>query len=97
MYEHSTHLIVIVSQCILTAVYVHCCSPERIGLLNPATSDGRIIFLLPWQGATIAGTTDTKCEVTDNPTPTETEVQFILKEIRDYLNPDVDGASIIYA
>ncbi|XP_067934879.1 glycerol-3-phosphate dehydrogenase, mitochondrial-like isoform X2 [Watersipora subatra] len=65
-------------------------SPQRMGLLDPATSDGRIIFFLPWQGMTIAGTTDNKCELTDNPSPTEEEVQFILQEIKDYLNPDIN-------
>lgn len=62
-----------------------------MGLLDPATSDGRVVFFLPWQGVTIAGTTDNKCELTDNPSPTEQEVQFILKEIKNYLNPDVNG------
>ena len=38
-----------------------------------------------------AGTTDHPCEVTDNPTPSEAEIQFILKEIRNYLSPDVNG------
>ena len=37
------------------------------------------------------GTTDSPCEVTDNPTPSEEEIQFILKEVRNYLNPDVNG------
>lgn len=32
-------------------------SPGNMGLLDPATSDGRVIFFLPWQGNTIAGTT----------------------------------------
>lgn len=30
-------------------------SPENMGLLDPATSDGRVIFFLPWQKMTIAG------------------------------------------
>ena len=25
-------------------------SPRSMGLLDPATSDGRVIFFLPWQG-----------------------------------------------
>lgn len=37
------------------------------------------------------GTTDNSCDVTDNPAPTEGEIQFILKEIRNYLSPDVNG------
>lgn len=32
-------------------------SPRNMGLIDPATSDGRVIFFLPWQGSTIAGTT----------------------------------------
>lgn len=34
-------------------------SPRNMGLLDPATSDGRVIFFLPWEGSTIAGTTGT--------------------------------------
>lgn len=65
-------------------------SPEQMGLLDPSTSDGRVIFFLPWQRQTIAGTTDLPCEVTHNPKPTEDEIQFILQEIKNYLNPDVE-------
>lgn len=65
-------------------------SPANMGLLDPSTSDGRVIFFLPWEHATMAGTTDNSCSVTDNPAPTEAEIQFILKEIRNYLSPDVN-------
>ncbi|GFS27195.1 glycerol-3-phosphate dehydrogenase [Elysia marginata] len=65
-------------------------SPESMGLLDPSTSDGRVIFFLPWQNVTLAGTTDTPCEVADNPKPTEKDIQFILNEIRNYLSPDVE-------
>ncbi|BFZ21890.1 hypothetical protein BsWGS_24929 [Bradybaena similaris] len=65
-------------------------SPANMGLLDPATSDGRVIFFLPWQNVTLAGTTDTPCEVTDSPQPTEKDIQFILNEIRNYLSSDVD-------
>ena len=41
-------------------------SPEKMGLIDPETSDGRVIFLLPWQNSTIAGTTDSPCEVVKN-------------------------------
>lgn len=65
-------------------------SPERMGLLDPDTSDGRVIFLLPWQKHTIAGTTDSPCKVTESPSPSEQEIQFILNEVRHYLSPDVE-------
>ncbi|XP_065221451.1 glycerol-3-phosphate dehydrogenase, mitochondrial isoform X2 [Planococcus citri] len=65
-------------------------SPEQMGLLDPSTSDGRVIFFLPWQKQTIAGTTDLPCDVTHHPKPTEDEIQFILHEVKNYLNPDVE-------
>lgn len=65
-------------------------SPESMGLLDPNTSDGRVIFFLPWEGFTIAGTTDKLCEVTHHPAPTEVDIQFILREIKKYLNADVN-------
>ena len=60
-----------------------------MGLIDPETSDGRVIFLLPWLNHTIAGTTDTPCEVTNSPNPTEQDISFILNEVKNYLSPDV--------
>jgi len=65
-------------------------SPQEMGLLDPATSDGRVIFFLPWLDHTIAGTTDSPCQVTHTPGPTEADIQFILNEVKNYLNPDVN-------
>ena len=45
--------------------------PKTMGLLDPATSDGRVIFFLPWQGNVIAGTTDSPTTVSQNPIPPE--------------------------
>lgn len=70
-------------------------SPEEMGLLDPDTSDGRVIFFLPWQKLTIAGTTDTPCDVTRSPAPTEKDISFILHEVKHYLNPDLEGTAII--
>lgn len=67
-----------------------------MGLLDPDTSDGRVIFFLPWQRHTIAGTTDLPCKVTHNPKPTEDEIVFILEEVKNYLNPDVEGELSIF-
>lgn len=66
-------------------------SPESMGLLDPATSDGRVIFFLPWQKMTIAGTTDTPTDVTPHPIPSEEDINFILNEVRNYLSCDVEG------
>ncbi|XP_025784789.1 glycerol-3-phosphate dehydrogenase, mitochondrial [Puma concolor] len=66
-------------------------SPESMGLLDPATSDGRVIFFLPWQKMTIAGTTDTPTDITHHPIPSEEDINFILNEVRNYLSCDVEG------
>ena len=34
-------------------------SPEHLGMIVPKTKDGRVVFMLPWLDATIAGTTGT--------------------------------------
>lgn len=62
-------------------------SPAHMGLVDPQTSDGRVIFFLPWQGNTIAGTTDSPTDVTPNPMPSEKDIQWILKEVQNYLSP----------
>ncbi|PSN63863.1 glycerol-3-phosphate dehydrogenase mitochondrial precursor [Corynespora cassiicola Philippines] len=64
-------------------------SPANMGLIDPSTSDGRVIFFLPWQGNTIAGTTDTPTSITKDPIAGEEEIEWILKEIRRYLQPDI--------
>lgn len=66
-------------------------SPDNMGLLDPATSDGRVIFFLPWEKMTIAGTTDSPTDVTSHPIPTEEDINFILNEVRNYLSVDVEG------
>lgn len=65
-------------------------SPANMGLIDPSTSDGRVIFFLPWQGNTIAGTTDSPAEITSQPLPSERDINWILSEIRGYLAPDIN-------
>ncbi|KAF2166873.1 hypothetical protein M409DRAFT_66421 [Zasmidium cellare ATCC 36951] len=65
-------------------------SPSNMGLIDPRTSDGRVIFFLPWQGNTIAGTTDAPCDVTPNPIASEKEIDWILKEVQNYLQPEIN-------
>ncbi|TFK34145.1 DAO-domain-containing protein [Crucibulum laeve] len=64
-------------------------SPRKMGLLDPATSDGRVIFFLPWQGNTIAGTTDTPARVERDPKASEEDIRWVLEEVRSYLSPDI--------
>ncbi|KAL9052199.1 MAG: hypothetical protein Q9162_005524 [Coniocarpon cinnabarinum] len=65
-------------------------SPSNMGLLDPSTSDGRVIFFLPWHGNTIAGTTDAPTDILQNPIAGEQEIAWILKEIQAYLAPEIN-------
>jgi glycerol-3-phosphate dehydrogenase len=64
-------------------------SPRKMGLLDPSTSDGRVIFFLPWQGSTIAGTTDTPASVVRDPHASEDDIRWVLEEVRSYLSSDI--------
>lgn len=65
-------------------------SPNKdFGLIDPS-SDGRVLFLLPWEGKIIAGTTDNPCAIEHNPIPQEQDVDWILQELRGILSPNVN-------
>eukprot|EP00041_Stephanoeca_diplocostata_P024241 m.608238 g.608238 ORF g.608238 m.608238 type:complete len:279 (+) comp22484_c2_seq18:1584-2420(+) len=58
------------------------------------TTDGRVLYLLPWEGATIAGTTDAPGEVTFEPKPTDQEINFILSECNRVLRDKVSRETV---
>ncbi|EGX97075.1 glycerol-3-phosphate dehydrogenase [Cordyceps militaris CM01] len=62
--------------------------PHGMGMLDAATSDGRVVFVLPWQNYTLAGTTDNACEVERQPVARDEDVDFILGEVSKLLKPD---------
>ncbi|RWR91579.1 glycerol-3-phosphate dehydrogenase SDP6, mitochondrial-like protein [Cinnamomum micranthum f. kanehirae] len=72
-------------------------SPEGMGLIVPKTKDGRVVFMLPWLGRTVAGTTDSSTTITLLPEPHEDEIQFILDSISDYLNVKVRRTDVLSA
>lgn len=61
-------------------------SPQDHGILIPKTDDGRVLFLLPWEGKTLAGTTDHPSVVTRTPRPTLEEVDYILRHLERYFD-----------
>ncbi|PWF49033.1 glycerol-3-phosphate dehydrogenase/oxidase [Massilia glaciei] len=60
--------------------------PGEHALMVPRTSDGRVLFAVPWLGKLILGTTDTaRADVVREPAPFAEEVAFILDEAGKYL------------
>ena len=54
-------------------------------LMVPRTSDGRVLFVIPWHGHTVAGTTDTPLDAPSlEPKALDEEVEFILETASRY-------------
>ena len=58
----------------------------KFGILVPKTSDGRVLFAVPWLDNVIIGTTDSVVDKpTFNPVATQIEIDFILENLKNYL------------
>lgn len=66
----------------------HYCS-KKMGLLDYDTSDGRFLFVLPWQNHTLVGTTDAGSPAQTLPGPPSDEIDWLVKECTTYLNSDL--------
>jgi glycerol-3-phosphate dehydrogenase len=55
-------------------------------LMVPKTSDGRVLFVIPWHGHAVAGTTDTPVDAASlEPKPLEEEIEFVLETAARFL------------
>ncbi len=69
-------------------------------VMVPHTSDGRVLFAIPWHGHTLVGTTDTPmADATLEPVAMEQEIEFILATARQYLTkaPTRDDVLSVFA
>ena len=67
--------------------------PQHIGLLLPSTDDGRVLFMLPFFGRTLVGTTDTPCSQTQAAVPSEQEQSYLLDYVKRWF-PDLNSIDI---
>jgi glycerol-3-phosphate dehydrogenase len=67
-------------------------------IMVPRTSDGRVLFAIPWHGHTLVGTTDTPvAEPSLEPVPMSEEIEFILETASRYLTRKPSRADILSA
>ncbi|EGF25322.1 glycerol-3-phosphate dehydrogenase/oxidase [Rhodopirellula baltica] len=60
--------------------------PGDIAMIVPKTSDGRVLFIIPWHNHAVVGTTDTAIEnVSFEPKPQAGEIEFLLETAKEYL------------
>lgn len=69
--------------------------PGENALIVPKTSDGRVVFAIPWHEHTLVGTTDTGLDQTPlEPTPLRSEIDFLLETINGVLAKPVAEADV---
>jgi glycerol-3-phosphate dehydrogenase len=84
---------------------VHLTLPGRFlqsadAILVPKTKDGRVLFMVPWHGHTIVGTTDTpRHDLPLDPRASDEDIDFILATAADYLSvkPTRDDVQSVWA
>lgn len=60
--------------------------PQGNAIMVPHTTDGRVLFAIPWHQCVVVGTTDNPVSQVDlEPLPTRAEVEFILENAQRYL------------
>lgn len=70
--------------------------PGTTAIMVPHTSDGRVMFAIPWHGHTLVGTTDTPVpQPALEPVATEQEVDFLLSSSSQYLAKKPTRADVL--
>lgn len=70
--------------------------PSRSALMVPKTSDGRVLFGIPWHDRLIIGTTDHEVpEPTEEPAIQKDEIHFMLTECAKYLERDPSESDVL--
>ncbi|MCL2567544.1 MAG: glycerol-3-phosphate dehydrogenase/oxidase [Alphaproteobacteria bacterium] len=68
---------------------------SKSAMLIPKTTDGRVLFFIPWYDKVIIGTTDTKVDtVLDDPIPLREEIDLVIKNANNYLSRPIQKEDI---
>ena len=71
----------------------------RAALVLPETDDGRVAFVVPWQGAALIGTTDTEWSgpAEPNPAAAPSDVSYLLDHAGRFLTVRLGAADVLSA
>lgn len=70
--------------------------PGGHALMIPKTSDGRVLFAVPWHDKIVVGTTDTLVKKSDiEPIALEEEIEFVLETAQRYLSKNPTRADVL--
>ncbi len=69
--------------------------PSKKGLMIPKTKDGRVLFILPWMGKCLVGTTDESTDVSEHPEVKDSDIDYILEHLEIYFDLKIDKSEIL--
>lgn len=69
--------------------------PSEEGLMIPKTQDGRVLFILPWMGKCLVGTTDEPTKLSEHPEVAPKDIEYILKHLEIYFDLKIDKKEIL--
>ena len=70
--------------------------PGQVAIMVPQTTDGRVLFAVPWHGRVVVGTTDVEVEEpTLEPRALPEEVDFILDNAASYMAKDPQRSDVL--
>jgi len=70
-------------------------APAGSGLLVPRTEDGRVLFILPWQGKCLVGTTEEPASPSRHPQTSAAEIDYLLRHARRYLSAGPERGEVL--
>lgn len=72
-------------------VLPHATLKSEYAMLIPKTSDGRVVFAIPFEGAVMIGTTDTECDdLLSEPLLNQKEKRYLVNTLNPYLAKKID-------
>jgi len=69
-------------------------APADTGITIPKTEDGRVLFVLPWLGGCLVGTTDEPALPCDHPAASAADIDYLLRHLERYFNLGVRRSDI---
>ena len=70
--------------------------PGNTALMIPKTSDGRVLFAIPWHEQVVIGTTDNAVRQSDSePKALDAEREYLFEHVRKYLSPELHADQVL--
>ena len=69
--------------------------PSQEGILIPKTSDGRVVFILPYLGQCMIGTTDNEVKYSVNLKALDEVVEYLISHVNEYMEKNIEKSDVL--